>query len=66
MDCICGAIFDEEGEEVGDAVEKDDDNDSDGDEEDGKTAAHGGRLNCRVLKLRLGGEGCGEIDRACM
>lgn len=40
MDRICGAIFDEEGEEGIDLVNKEDDNGDEGKEEDGEPAPH--------------------------
>lgn len=46
--CVCRAIFDEEGEEVGDAMEKEDDDKGDGDEKDGEPSTHVGRCNCRL------------------
>lgn len=44
VDSICGAIFDEEGEESVDAVDEENDDDSGDDEEDGKAAAHSGQV----------------------
>lgn len=51
MDGICGAILDEESEESVNAVNQVDDQDTDGDKEDGESAAHTGgyaALSCGI------------------